>query len=329
MAGPVTSAGQAGRQLAACVGAALLLLGCHQIETHRIDPYCLTDGDCGANMICVARFCQVPIRHVDSPPASPRESRASGGATPPEADAETAPRPARRKPDHHQRTALVIGNANYESVGRLKNPVNDARAIDAALRRVGFEVDLQVDLTLPQMQDAVSRFADRLRQRRGVGLFFYAGHGIEMQGVNYLLPVSTPQELHEGNLKFQAVPADSVLDEMANARTDLSVVILDACRDNPLAGTTRSARRGLAQMDAPPGAIILMAAGAGKVAFDGDGQNGIFTKHLVVQIVAEGLSIENAFKEAGRRVYEETYHRQHPEYRTSYFGDFYFVPARR
>ena len=179
------------------------------------------------------------------------------------------------QPTEH-RIALVIGNANYR-IGPLRNPANDARAIAAALRELGFDVDEQINLSYQDMGRAVNRFGKAIR-RDSVALFYYAGHGLQVQGSNYLVPVDMEIQ-DEGEVQFNTVNAGQVLAKMEEAKNPVNIVILDACRDNPYArGWKRtSLSRGLASMDAPVGSFVAYAAAPGKTADDGKGKNGLYT----------------------------------------------------
>jgi len=182
---------------------------------------------------------------------------------------EVKPKTAVQSAEH--RIALVIGNSNYR-VGALRNPANDARAIAAALRELGFEVDEQINLSYQEMGRAVNRFGKSIR-RDSVALFYYAGHGLQVQGSNYLVPVDMEIQ-DEGEVQFNTVNAGQVLAKMEEAKNPVNIVILDACRDNPYArGFKRSsASRGLAPMDAPVGSFVAYAAAPGKTADDGKGE---------------------------------------------------------
>lgn len=225
------------------------------------------------------------------------------------------------------RYALIIGNSQYgSSLGRLPNPVNDAQSVAAALRAVGFNVDLVVDADQKGMKRAISRFGERLSTARGAtGLFYYAGHGIQSRGTNYLIPVSAPIE-READLDLEAVAADTVLAQMEDAGAATSIVILDACRNMPLARSFRSASRGLARMDAPNGSFVAYSTAPGAVAADGDGRNSPFAVALVKQLGQKGTPIEVIFRGVRREVVEATGGRQTPWDSSSLLDPFYFVP---
>ena len=221
------------------------------------------------------------------------------------------------------RVALVVGNAAYKSAP-LKNPVNDARAIARALKEVGFEVDLQANLSQQGFVTALRNFGKRLNETGGTGLFYYAGHGMQIQGANYLIPIDAGIE-SEDEIKYMAINANQVLDKMDSAGNRLNIVILDACRDNPFVRSFRSKQFGLAQMDAPSGMLIAFATAPGAVAYDGDGVNGVYTKYLLRNLGIPGLPVELVLKRVREGVSKETASKQIPWESSSLLGDFYFT----
>ena len=194
----------------------------------------------------------------------------------------------------NKRIALVVGNAAYKT-SPLRNPVNDARALSLALSQLGFEVQLEENVSQQGFMTALRNFGNRLRETQGVGLFYYAGHGMQIKGGNYLIPVDAAIEA-EDEVRYFSIDAGQVLDKMEQAGNRLNIVILDACRDNPFARSFRSKQSGLAQMDAPSGMLIAFATSPGSVAFDGDGNNGVYTKHLLRNLTLPGLPIELVLK---------------------------------
>ena len=221
-----------------------------------------------------------------------------------------------------QRIALVIGNSAYSS-GPLKNPVNDAAAMAAMLKKLDFAVTLKINAKQQEMDESIREFGKQLKRIRGVGLFYYAGHGMQIGGVNYLLPVNARIE-KESDVRFQSVNADMVLAEMENAENGLNIVILDACRDNPYSRSFRNAARGLAVVsDAPAGTFISYSTGANQVARDGKGKNSPYTRALLEFMDKPGLSINNVFMNVRSRVKKET--GQIPWELSSLEGDFFFV----
>jgi len=224
------------------------------------------------------------------------------------------------------RHALVIGNAAYMQ-SPLRNPLNDARAIAKELSAAGFVVDLLEDATQVGMQRAIRRFGDRL-QEGGVGLFYYAGHGMQVKGRNFLMPVNADID-REYEIEYSSVDVNMVLSMMDTARNPLNIVILDACRNNPFARSFRVAATGLAQMDAPAGTFIAFATSPGAVAADGTGSNGVYTKHLLQQIRVPGQKIEQVFKQVRIGVIAETRGEQTPWESSSLRGEFQFLPDTR
>jgi Caspase domain len=221
------------------------------------------------------------------------------------------------------RVALVIGNSHYKQAP-LTNPVNDARAIARALAGSGFAVTEKEDLGLKDMHIALRDFGDALRQG-GVGLFYFAGHGVQVKGRNYLVPVDADIE-REDEVIYNSLDASQVLDKMESASNRLNIVILDACRNNPFARSTRSAASGLAQMDAPVGTLIAFSTAPGSVASDGSGENGLYTQHLLQSLREPGVKIEDVFKRVRASVRRDSKGKQIPWESTSLEGDFIFVP---
>jgi formylglycine-generating enzyme required for sulfatase activity len=220
-----------------------------------------------------------------------------------------------------KRVALVIGNSDYKS-SPLKNPVNDARLIAKTLRDLGFEVIARENADQNQMKMAIDAFGKKIKGG-GVGLFYYAGHGMEVNGRNYLIPISTNIN-NENEVEYESVDAGRVLAKMENAGNRVSIVMLDACRDNPFARNFRSASKGLAQTVAPEGSYIAYAAQPGAVASDGSGNNSVFTEEFVKAIRAEGVEINKAFRQVRAAVMQKTGNKQVPWTSESLTGDFYF-----
>ncbi|WP_080801049.1 caspase family protein, partial [Desulfamplus magnetovallimortis] len=220
------------------------------------------------------------------------------------------------------RTALVIGNGAYKS-SPLKNPPNDARDMKKNLEKCGFQVISLLDVGHRDMERAVDNFYKRLK-KADAGLFYYSGHGIQIDGENYLIPVDANVS-SESDVKFEAVNAARIMGKMKDAGTPLKIMILDACRDNPFKKSFRSSNRGLARMDAPAGAIIIYSTGPGSVADDGKDNNGVFTGHFIDNMMKPGWVIEKVLKETRKGVMEDTGNRQVPWNASSLTGDFYFL----
>ena len=227
-------------------------------------------------------------------------------------------------PPAEPRHALVIGNATYANAP-LTNPANDAQAVAKVLTKAGFTVDLKLNATQTQMQQAVTRFGDKLRGG-GTGLFYYAGHGVQIKGRNFLIPVGSEVQ-REDEVPYKAIDVQQVLDKMETAKNRINLVVLDACRDNPFARSSRSGGGGLSQVDAPIGSLIAFATAPGSVASDGRQSNGLYTQHLLANIERPGTSIEEVFKRVRLGVRLDSDGTQVPWESTSLEGDFYFFPA--
>ncbi|MBL8834306.1 MAG: caspase family protein [Rhodospirillales bacterium] len=223
-----------------------------------------------------------------------------------------------------KKVALVIGNGAYAEAP-LKNPANDARAIAGTLRRQGFEVLLKENATKAQMNEIVADFGEKLGEG-DTALFFFAGHGMQVQGRNYLIPTDA-RITSEQRVRLETLDVEAVLDQMAAARARVSMVILDACRNNPFERRFRSVGGGLAQINAPEGTMIAYATSPGKVAADGEGSNGLYTQELLKALAQPGLKVEDVFKQVRVGVARASNGAQVPWEASSLTGDFYFQPA--
>jgi len=227
-----------------------------------------------------------------------------------------------------KRVALVVGNSAYQHVARLENPKNDARLMAETLRALGFTLvgnGPQLDLDEPALKRAVRNFGDAL-SGADVALFYYAGHGVQVRGANYLVPVGA-NPVKEADVEIDMLDTNLVLRQMEGAGTTLNVVVLDACRNNPFGGRgLRSAESGLAQMRAPGGTLISFATQPGNVAQDGNDGNSPFTKALAQTIKRPGLDIFGTFNEVGLAVMQATGNAQQPWVSNSPIRDkFYFA----
>ena len=225
-----------------------------------------------------------------------------------------------------RKVALVIGNAEYQATGKLKNPVNDAKAMARTLNQLGFDVLTATDCSKQRMEELVSEFGQRLRDggSETVGLFYYAGHGMQIKGVNYLIPVEA-QIKSEADVRYRSMEVDYVLGQMEDAGNRVNLVILDACRDNPYGRGFRSSQQGLAQVNAPKGTLIAYATAPGKTASDGTGDNGLYTAELLKAIQTPGLSVLDVFTEVGAQVDKRSNGQQTPWQSSSLTGRYYFV----
>ncbi len=255
-------------------------------------------------------------------------------------------------PHKEYRVALVIGNSAYQTAP-LKNPVNDAKDIASTLQELGFEVVLGLDLDKQQVQEKIDAFSPLLA-RADVGFFYFAGHGFQYQGDNYLVPLAFDIR-SESDIPRESISTQSILKKMDKAGNAINIVILDACRNNPFADVAQSRTRsmqisskflsdstvsdrsrgimrtsgiasGLSRLNGPSGSFIAYATAPGNVAADGNGKNGLYTLHLLNFIDQPGLSIEQVFKKVRIAVIKDTKGRQVPWENSSLLGDFYFVP---
>ncbi|WP_076997446.1 caspase family protein [Variovorax sp. KK3] len=227
-----------------------------------------------------------------------------------------------------RRIALVIGNARYPSIP-LDNPENDARLMASNLKRLGFEVNEQLNLDMRDMRRVLRDFARKLQEANVVSVLYYAGHGVQIDGRNYLLPVDINLRDQE-EVKDDAVDIEDLfLSRVDRIRGGARIVILDACRDNPFAGRTRNIRSagGLAEM-AARGTLIAFASAPGAPAEDGpSGRNSVYTRHLADEMMTPGLEVEQMFKNVRVKVLRDTRDRQTPWINTSLTSNFSFNPA--
>lgn len=225
---------------------------------------------------------------------------------------------------HVAQTALVIGNSAYE-YQQLKNPINDAHAVARTLKKLGFDVTLKTDLNLQAMRGAIHDFKSRLSatEKEDVGIFYFSGHGAQVKGQNYLVPIDNGRIRSEADLKGYAVHADEEISGMMKvANAGMNIITLDACRDNPYAGSSKSLTRGLAQM--PPQAnkrgslLVAFATAPGQTASDaGPGNHGAYTYYLlnVLNNVQSTTRIDKAFSKVRDLVKRKT--KQEPWLQTS------------
>jgi hypothetical protein len=223
-------------------------------------------------------------------------------------------------PDNRRRLALVIGNDSYSSLPVLSNAVNDSKAMSEALKQANFEVSYYKNLSKRQMEEALNNFSKKLG-KDDVGMFYFAGHGIQADSRNFLIPVSENVK-KSSDVPFEGVDVDRVMASLRDSRNSLNIVVLDACRNSLDArgGMTR----GLTVTDAPQGSIVAYATSPGKTASDGDSGNSPFTKNLIRVMQRKGLKIEDVFKEVRVAVSRETNGEQVPQELSQLVSDFYF-----
>jgi len=228
------------------------------------------------------------------------------------------------------RIALVIGNANYSDEMKLANPKKDAELIGTTLKKLGFEVILVTDAAQKPMQRAIVDFGDRLAKAGpdAVALFYYAGHGLQLGGQNYLVPTDADIS-REVDVEIDGVSADLVLKQMAYADSRVNIMILDACRNNPLARDFRSiaASQGFAEIRTKPkGTFISYSTAPGEVAVDGNGAHSPFAEALASAMQLPGLDLPEVFQRVREHVLAATEERQTPWDSSSLVKSFYFIP---
>jgi uncharacterized caspase-like protein len=230
------------------------------------------------------------------------------------------------------RIALVVGNAAYPAAA-LNNPENDARLVAATLRQLGFDVSEHVNLGALEFRRVLREFARRARDEEGAVVFYYAGHGVQIGGRDYLVPVDVdlrdPEEIRDDAVDV----GDLLLDRLSSSRARARIVILDACRDNPFQVATARAIRGADRArraeTVASGGLIAYASAPGELAEDGPpGSHSVYTRHLVEEMLAEGVEVERMFKNVRIKVQQETRQRQLPWVESSLTTDFSFSPVR-
>lgn len=229
-----------------------------------------------------------------------------------------------------RRIALVLGNGSYgNKIGDLANPPNDARLMAKTLRQLGFDVIERIDANQKDMKRAIKAFGYRLSEagKDAVGLFYFAGHGVQVGGINYMIP-SNADIIDESDVSIEAISSNEVQGKMAYAGNRLNIIIMDACRNNPFKRGFRSVSRGLARMDATKGTLIAYATSPGDVAADGASANSPYTEALARNMMTSGITVERMFKEVRNQVVALTNSRQVPWESSSLTGaDFYFRAA--
>lgn len=227
-----------------------------------------------------------------------------------------------------KRYALIIGNSNYpKEMGMLKNPVNDATDIATELRNSDFEVQLLTNATYIQIREAVRKFHEKLSngpKDQTVGLFYYAGHGVQYQDENYLVPVDAKVQYEDDIVRMCFPVQRMVLANMERSNSRMNIVILDACRNNPFPAANRSVSQGLTEMKRARGSFIAYATAPGSVASDGSGRNGLYTQELLKALKRPSLTIEQVFKEVRMNVLRLSGDRQYTWDSSNIVGEFYF-----
>ncbi len=224
-----------------------------------------------------------------------------------------------------KRVALVVGNAAYADQP-LKNPVNDAKAVSSKLKGLGFEVILVENLKKREVGRTLAGFAQKISRDDEV-VVFYAGHGLQVRGENYLPTVDAKIESEE-DVETNSLKLGDLLSKLDESRARVKIVILDACRNNPYSKGFRSLDRGLARVqDAPSGTLMHFATRPGQVAADGEGGNGLYTTELLKVLDKPGIAVEQLFKQVSQAVVQSSREQQEPWQEGSLRGEFYFASA--
>lgn len=226
-----------------------------------------------------------------------------------------------------KRIALVIGNSKYANINPLKNPGNDARLMKKTLESLGFDVTMIVETNLIDIKKAIADFGKKLSaDKNSVGFFYYAGHGAEIRGKNYLIPIETPSKIeNEAEASLHLVDLDILLNQINDIKNRLNVIVLDACRDDPFALNRSSggSAAGIVSVSAPTGTLIAYATRKGYTASDGEGGNGLYTQELVKHLQIPNLKIEEVFKLVRTQVRIKSKEQQNPREENGIEGDFY------
>jgi hypothetical protein len=209
----------------------------------------------------------------------------------------------------------------------LKNAPNDAVAMADHLKRMGFDVTIKLNATRSEMLETIRAFGNTLQKQKGVGLFYFAGHGAQLAWRNYLIPIDAKIK-DVAEVEAQAVDMDMLLDSMSRARNPMNLVILDACRDNPFGGNVTMQQKGLSQIDAPSGTLLAYATAPGNTAADGLGANGLYTENMLKEMDTSFAKIEDIFKRVRLNVRLQSKGQQIPWESTSLEQDFYFRPPK-
>lgn len=265
-----------------------------------------------------------------APAPAPAEERAVPAAQPaaiPAQETELSPEELYK---NDKRVALVIGNATYNpKIGTLKNPLNDATDFAAVLKMLGFDVTLVTDATYGKIRVEMIKFREKLNQGNKdetVGLFYYAGHGLQHDNENYIVPIDAELEFEDDIPRYCFPIQKMVLSQLEQTNSRMNIIVLDACRNNPFPSMNRGIgeNQGLGEMKKARGAFIAYATSPGSVASDGSGQNGLYTQELMKAMQRPGRTIEQVFKEVRANVLKISGDRQNPWENSNIIGDFYF-----
>ena len=220
------------------------------------------------------------------------------------------------------RIALIIGNSKYPD-SPLTNPLNDANAMGKELKVLGFDTQVLLDSNLKDLGSTIQTYSARIAKSKAVGLFYYAGHGVQLAWRNYLIPVDANIDRVD-DIPKQAFELNNMLLALNKAQNPMNIIILDACRDNPFGKKLPTEQKGLSQFDAPNNSLLCYATAPGNVASDGAGTNGLFTENLLREMRDPEAKIEDVFKRVRLKVRLASKGQQIPWESTSLEEDFYF-----
>jgi hypothetical protein len=222
------------------------------------------------------------------------------------------------------RKALVIGNKNYNEK-LLLTPVNDANDMSDLLIKKEFDVTLKHDLEIEQLEREIVTFCDSVQDGKFITLFYFAGHGVQVNGQNYLLPIGQ-EFIDETHVKYRAYPLNELLDRITTNKNNVNIIILDACRNNPFESNRSFAGNGLAEVSVNKGTFIAYATSPGKTASDSSlaGRNGLYTSHLLTALMKPNYGLDEVFKQVREKVFTESKEKQLPWVSNSLIGDFCF-----
>jgi uncharacterized caspase-like protein len=225
------------------------------------------------------------------------------------------------------KVALVVGNGKYKDAPELKNPANDAKGVGDALKAAGFAVTTKLDTGREELIQSIRDYVNAMEKQKAVGLFYFAGHGVQLDWRNYMLPVDAVIDKIEDVAK-QSVDIARLMEGLTKAANPMNIIILDACRENPFGAAKQAVQKGLSQMDAPPHTILAYATSPGNVASDGEGANGLYTENLLREMKSPEAKIEDVFKRVRLGVRRKTSGAQIPWESTSLEEDFWFLPPK-
>ncbi|MFM9836987.1 MAG: caspase domain-containing protein [Cyclobacteriaceae bacterium] len=278
------------------------------------------------NIIAIVALSNTPTFHQSSVAQNTTPASAPESTDSKEAKEKKIVKPTATYDHGSEKYALVIGVQNYSHIPALRHSLNDATDVSNSLKAKGFKVESLYDpLTKKEIREAIARYYSTMKDKTGaVGLIYYAGHGMQNDGENYIIPATADLKV-PGDLDDQCVKMNTLM-SVLNSSTNLNILLLDACRTNSLPSFSRDVAQGLSKVEAPQGSIVLFATQPGKVASDGSGRNGLFTSKLLKYINEPGLNIGEVARKVKQEVYVESGNKQLPSLEdNSIGGEFYFT----